>query len=46
MMAVNSSCIKYEDKDSEFILDFSEMSSKQLYEVLYMVINILEKRES
>lgn len=44
MMSVNADCIKYEDKDSEFIIDFSEMNNKQLYEILYMILNILEKR--
>lgn len=45
MMSINDNCVVYNDDESEIIIDFSSMSTKQLYEILYLVIKILEKRD-
>jgi hypothetical protein len=46
MISIHSNNIRWEDEKSELIIDFNEMSNKQLWEVLHMIAKLLEKRDS
>lgn len=46
MMSINNSYIMYQDDGAEIIIDFNGMSNKQLWEILNMLIKILEKRQN